>query len=79
MSPELNPRLAEAIESLKSDPTLTTLDLSSSPINDRVADLLAETLMTNPCLTTLVLEECRISTNGAQALGEALKTNSALS
>ncbi|KFH69340.1 hypothetical protein MVEG_04154 [Podila verticillata NRRL 6337] len=63
---------------LKTNSTLTTLDLTGNSIGNNGAQALAEALMTNSTLTTLNLEGNNIGDKGAQALTEALKTNSTL-
>ncbi|KAG0375797.1 hypothetical protein BGX24_008647 [Mortierella sp. AD032] len=68
-------RLAEA---LKTNSTLTTLDLKHNSIGDNGAKTLAEALKTNSTLTTLYLQGNSIGDSGAQALAEALKSNSTL-
>ncbi|KAG9061059.1 hypothetical protein KI688_007688 [Linnemannia hyalina] len=68
-------RLAEA---LKTNSTLTTLDLQHNSIGDNGAQALSEALKVNSTLTTLDLQHNSIEDNGAQALSEALKTNSTL-
>ncbi|KAG0349324.1 hypothetical protein BG005_011034, partial [Podila minutissima] len=68
-------RLAEA---LKTNSTLTTLNLELNSIGDNGAQALAEALKTNLTLTILNLRHNSIGHNGAQALAEALKTNSTL-
>ncbi|KAF9335399.1 hypothetical protein BG006_000186 [Podila minutissima] len=65
-------------ETLKTNSTLTTLNLKGSSIGDNGAQALAEALKTNSTLTTLNLEGNSIDDNGAQALAETLKTNSTL-
>ncbi|KAG9061903.1 hypothetical protein KI688_007054 [Linnemannia hyalina] len=65
-------------EALKTNSTLTTLDLESNSIGSNGAKALAEALKTNSFLTTLDLESNSIGENGAQALAEALKTNKTL-
>ncbi|KAF9902118.1 hypothetical protein EC991_005258 [Linnemannia zychae] len=62
-------------ESLKTDSTLTTLNLQDNSIGDNGAQALAEALKINSTLTTLSLQDNSIGDNGAQALAEALKTN----
>jgi len=65
-------------EALKTNSTLTTLDLYGHSIRNARAKALAEALKTNSALTTLNLQENLIGSDGAKALAEALKTNSAL-
>ncbi|KAG0340547.1 hypothetical protein BG005_003180, partial [Podila minutissima] len=68
-------KLAEA---LKTDSTLTNLDLAGNAIGDDGAQALAEALKTNSTLITLDLAGNSVGDNGAQVLAEALKTNSTL-
>ncbi|KAG0196550.1 hypothetical protein BGX28_009996, partial [Mortierella sp. GBA30] len=63
-------------ETLKTNSTLTTLDLSSNSIGENGAIALSEALKTNSTLTTLHLKRNSIGDNGAVALSEALNTNS---
>ncbi|KAF9176831.1 hypothetical protein BGZ50_009617 [Haplosporangium sp. Z 11] len=65
-------------EALKTNSTLTTLDLSSNSIGDNGAQALSEAIKTNSTLITLKLWNNKIGDNGAQALSEALKANSTL-
>ncbi|KAF9390109.1 hypothetical protein CPB97_009911 [Podila verticillata] len=65
-------------EALKTNSTLTTLDLQINKIGDKGAQELAETLKINSTLTTLDLQGNSIGGHGAQALSEALKINSTL-
>ncbi|KAG0378852.1 hypothetical protein BGX24_002642, partial [Mortierella sp. AD032] len=65
-------------ETLKTNSTLTTLNLRSNSIGEYGAMALAEALKTNSALTTLELIGNSIGGNGAVALAEALKTNSTL-
>ncbi|KAG0043724.1 hypothetical protein BGZ90_009000, partial [Linnemannia elongata] len=71
---ELEP-LAEA---LKTNSTLTTLDLQDNKIGSHEVQLMATAFKTNSTLTTLKLRSNSIGDNGAQTLAEALKTNSTL-
>ncbi|KAF9904158.1 hypothetical protein EC991_002993 [Linnemannia zychae] len=64
-------------EVLKTNNTLTTLDLSYNSIGPNGAQALAEALKINT-LTTLDLQSNSIGDNGTQALAEALKTNNTL-
>ncbi|KAG0099262.1 hypothetical protein BGZ93_008395 [Podila epicladia] len=68
-------RLAEP---LKTDSTLTTLDLQRNLIGDRGALVLFEALKSNSSRTTLNLQNNMIEGNGARALAEAFKTNATL-
>ncbi|KFH61818.1 hypothetical protein MVEG_12327 [Podila verticillata NRRL 6337] len=75
--------LAEALEALKTNLNLTTLnliilDLRSNKIGDNGAWALSEALQTNLTLTSLYLQKNSIGPNGALALGEARMTNSTL-
>ncbi|KAG0368302.1 hypothetical protein BGX24_002878 [Mortierella sp. AD032] len=75
--------LKRLVEILKTNSTLTTLELKSNWIGDNGAVALAEALKTNSTLTTLDLSGKGtggngIGGNGAVALSEALKTNSTL-
>ncbi|KAG0337115.1 hypothetical protein BG000_005814 [Podila horticola] len=63
---------------LKTNSTLTTLNLGMNSIGDNGGLALAETLKINSTLTTLDLESNSIEDNGAQVLSDALKTNSTL-
>ncbi|KAF9962085.1 hypothetical protein BGZ72_010691 [Mortierella alpina] len=65
-------------EVLKTNTTLTTLDLQSNSVGDIGAQALSEALQTNSTLTTLALNNNNIGDNGAQALAYALKTNKTL-
>jgi hypothetical protein len=65
-------------EALKTNSTLTTLNLYKSSIGSDGAKALAEALKTNSTLTTLDLQRSSIGDDGAKALAEALKTNSTL-
>ncbi|KAG0041328.1 hypothetical protein BGZ89_007519, partial [Linnemannia elongata] len=65
-------------KALKTNSTLTTLDLQGNSIGDDGAKALAEALKTNSTLTTLNLYNNSIGDDGAKALAEALKTNSTL-
>ncbi|KAF9312585.1 hypothetical protein BG006_004327, partial [Podila minutissima] len=68
-------RLAEA---LKTNSTLTILDLSGNSIEEDGAQVLAEALKTNSILTNLNLTGNGIGADGAQVLAKALKTSSTL-
>ncbi|KAF9924507.1 hypothetical protein BGZ67_009215 [Mortierella alpina] len=61
---------------LKTNKTLTTLDLRDNSIGPDGAKALAEALMTNSTVATLDLRDNSIGPDGAKALAEALKTNS---
>ncbi|KAG9069808.1 hypothetical protein KI688_009133 [Linnemannia hyalina] len=65
-------------EALKTNSTLTTLDLGGNSIGFDGAKALAEALKTNSTLATLHLWNNSIGSDGAKALAEALKTNSTL-
>ncbi|KAG0362768.1 hypothetical protein BGX24_005067, partial [Mortierella sp. AD032] len=71
---ELEP-LAEA---LKTNSTLTTLDLQFNKIGPHEVQAMAEALRTNSTMITLHLGNNSIGENGAQYLSAALKTNSTL-
>ncbi|KAG0014464.1 hypothetical protein BGZ82_001746 [Podila clonocystis] len=71
-------KIGKLAEALKTNSTLTTLDLEGNSIGENRAQALAEALKTNSTLTTLNLSSNAIGENGAQALAEALKTNSTL-
>ncbi|KAF9287718.1 hypothetical protein BGZ68_001387, partial [Mortierella alpina] len=66
------------VEALKTNSTLTTLDLRSNSIGDDGAKALAEALKTNKTVAILDLRQNSIRYGGAQALSEALKSNSTL-
>ncbi|KAG9060730.1 hypothetical protein KI688_008941 [Linnemannia hyalina] len=70
--------LGQLSETLKTNSSLTTLNLERNSIGDNGAQALSEALKTNSTLTTLNLLRNSIGDNGAQALSEALKTNSTL-
>ncbi|KAG0351884.1 hypothetical protein BGZ54_003057, partial [Gamsiella multidivaricata] len=63
-------------EMLKTNSTLTTLDLSDNSIVHKGAKTLFEALTTNSTQTTLNILGAWIKDNGTQVLSEALKTNS---
>ncbi|KAG0010688.1 hypothetical protein BGZ81_002607, partial [Podila clonocystis] len=65
-------------ETLKTNSTLTTLNLQSNSIGDNGAQALSEALKSNSALITLDLWSNSIGDSGAQALSEALKINSTL-
>ncbi|KAG9061040.1 hypothetical protein KI688_007669 [Linnemannia hyalina] len=75
-SPESNIQVLS--KALKTNSTLTTLDLFGNSIGRDGAQALSEALKTNSTLTTLDLKNSRIGSDGAQALFEALKTNTTL-
>jgi len=62
-------------ETLKTNNTLTAINLSGNKIGSEGTRALAEALKTNTTLTSIDLNENPISAKGAQALAEALKTN----
>ncbi|KAI8599963.1 hypothetical protein EDD21DRAFT_444928 [Dissophora ornata] len=66
------------VNSLKTNTTFTTLDLSSNWIEKEEALALFEALKNNTTLTTLNLQEISIDKEGALALSEALKSNTTL-
>ncbi|KAG0047223.1 hypothetical protein BGZ90_007936, partial [Linnemannia elongata] len=63
---------------LKTNSTLTTLNLEDNSIGDNGAQALSEALKTNRTLVILYLQGNSIGSNGAQELSEALKSNSTL-
>jgi len=65
-------------EALKTNITLTSIELYSSRIGAEGAQALAEALKTNIALTSIDLECNQIGAEGAQALAAALKTNTTL-
>ncbi|KAG0025896.1 hypothetical protein BGZ82_009786 [Podila clonocystis] len=65
-------------EALKTNTTLTNLDLWGNSIGDNGAQSLAEALKNNSTLTTLDLWRNSIGDNGALALAELLERNSSL-
>ncbi|KAG0375255.1 hypothetical protein BGX24_009350 [Mortierella sp. AD032] len=71
-------QIAAQAEVLKTNSTLTTLNLQNNSIGDDGAKALAEALKINSTLTTLNLYSNSIGDDGAKALAEALKMNSAL-
>ncbi|KAG0043360.1 hypothetical protein BGZ83_011490, partial [Gryganskiella cystojenkinii] len=62
-------------EALKTNSTLTALDLRSNNIGVNGAKAPAEVLKTNSTLTTLYLEYNSFADTGVEALIEALKSN----
>ena len=65
-------------EALKTNQTLTWVDLFSNEIGNAGATALAEALKTNPGLSSINLGHNGIGNAGAAALAEALKTNQTL-
>ncbi|KAF9140378.1 hypothetical protein BGX30_006609, partial [Mortierella sp. GBA39] len=65
-------------DALKTNSTLTTLDLGNNSIEYERVKALAEALKANSTLTTLYLRRNSIGDNGAKSLAEALKINSTL-
>ncbi|KAF9536368.1 hypothetical protein EC957_011235, partial [Mortierella hygrophila] len=65
-------------EALKTNKTLTTLDLAYNSIGPNGAQVLSEALKTNRTLINLDLSSNSIGSDGAKALAEALKTNKTL-
>ena len=65
-------------EALKTNSTLTALNLSHIKIGESEAQALSEALKTNSTLTTLDLSRSRIRDEEVQALSEALKINATL-
>ncbi|KAI8594316.1 hypothetical protein EDD21DRAFT_449466, partial [Dissophora ornata] len=81
LSFEMIPRASdfrELLKSLKTNTTLTALNLRDNSIREEGALALSETLKTNTTLTTLNLQYNLIEKKGALALSEALKTNTTL-
>ncbi|OAQ23034.1 hypothetical protein K457DRAFT_1911315 [Linnemannia elongata AG-77] len=70
--------IGKIVEKLKTNSTLTTLDLFNNSIGDSGAVVLSKALKTNSTLTTLDLSGNSIGDKGAVALSEALKTNSTM-
>ncbi|KAF9375877.1 hypothetical protein BGX21_003661 [Mortierella sp. AD011] len=66
------------INSLKTNTTLTTLNLGDNSIGNEGALALPEALKTNTTLIPLRLQDNSIGKEGALALSEALKTNTSL-
>ncbi|KAF9900334.1 hypothetical protein BX616_002621, partial [Lobosporangium transversale] len=66
------------VNSLKSNATLTTLDLRDNSIGNEGALVLSEALKANATLTSLGLRCNLIGDEGAYALSEALKANTTL-
>ncbi|KAG0374146.1 hypothetical protein BGX24_010795, partial [Mortierella sp. AD032] len=71
-------RLERLAEAVKTNSTLTTLDLYGNSIRAHGAVALSKALTTNSTLATLNLNSNAIGDNGAVALSEALKINSTL-
>ena len=65
-------------DSLKSNSTLTTLNLDKNEIGDEGACALSDSLKSNSTLTTLELSENSIGPQGASLLSDYLKSNSTL-
>ena len=65
-------------DSLKSNSTLTTLELDSTAIDDLGACMLSDSLKSNSSLTTLTLSNNPIDDLGFSALSDSLKSNSTL-
>ncbi|OAQ25531.1 RNI-like protein [Linnemannia elongata AG-77] len=70
--------LVPLADALKTNSTLTALDLQDNKIGSREAQIIAEALKTNAKLITLHLGNNMIGDNGAQSLCVALKINSTL-
>jgi Ran GTPase-activating protein (RanGAP) involved in mRNA processing and transport len=66
------------VEGLKTNTTLTTLDLHGNDITEEGAKALAEMLQTKMTLTTLYLNNNNIKDEGAKALAEALQLHNTL-
>ncbi|CAE7347373.1 NLRC3 [Symbiodinium sp. KB8] len=62
-------------EALKSNSTLTSIDLTEWFIGDKGAQAIGEALKTNSTLTSINLQGNDIGGEGAEALAEALKSN----
>jgi len=65
-------------KALRTNSTLTTLNLKENKIGDAGAQALSEALETNKTMTTLDLSDNEIGDAGAQALSDALMTNNIL-
>ncbi|KAK3836626.1 MAG: hypothetical protein JOS17DRAFT_787789 [Linnemannia elongata] len=63
-------------EALKTNSTLTALDLDGNSVGDNGAQALSEALKINSNLTALALNYSSIRDHGTQALSEACNTNS---
>ncbi|KAF9944254.1 hypothetical protein BGZ70_004873, partial [Mortierella alpina] len=70
--------LTTIAEVLKTNSTLTALDLTNNSSGDSGAGVLAEALKTNTTLSSLSLNNNNIGDNGARSLAYALKTNKTL-
>ncbi|KAG0253244.1 hypothetical protein BGZ95_006382, partial [Linnemannia exigua] len=70
--------LVPLADALKTNSTLTALDLQDNKIGSREAQIISEALKTNSTLITLHLGNNMIGDNGAQSLSMALKINSTL-
>ncbi|KAG0287935.1 hypothetical protein BGZ97_006950, partial [Linnemannia gamsii] len=70
--------LVPLADALKTNSTLTALDLQDNKIGSREAQIIAEALKINSTLITLHLGNNMIGDNGAQSLSVALKINSTL-
>ncbi|KAL0243318.1 hypothetical protein GEMRC1_005879 [Eukaryota sp. GEM-RC1] len=64
------------IEALKTNTTVTSVNLGSNSIGDVGARALAEALIVNSCVTSVGLQSNSIGDEGARALAEALIVNS---
>ncbi|KAL1520434.1 hypothetical protein AB1Y20_022017 [Prymnesium parvum] len=69
---------AHIAEALKTNATLTSLDLAANDIGAEGAAHIAEALKTNTTLTSLHLYGNKIEAEGAAHIAEALKTNATL-
>lgn len=65
-------------ESLKTNKTVTSLDLTSAYIRDYALNELAKSLKVNTSLTSLNLEMNPINEKGVEALAKALELNSSV-
>jgi hypothetical protein len=71
--------IQDLAEALKTNKTITTLDLSHNTIDDEGARALADALKTNTTISTLDLRDNDIGDQGARTLSDALKTNTTIS
>ena len=75
----LNDNEAEKLgRALRTNNTLTTLNLGSTQVSDPGATAIGNALQTNSTLTTLNLRGTRVSDRGATAIANALQTNNTL-
>jgi len=66
------------VKALKSNTTLTSINLAGNEMSPEGAQVLAEALKSNTTLTSINLEDNAMGPEGAQALAEALKSNTTL-